>query len=64
MLRHELDAHVQNELMINVRLCYVCTEVRRFDEAQEEFVNDLEVWPGNLEDGFVLFRVESFSVIH
>ena len=44
--------------MIDVLLGDVGVEVLAFDEAQEELVYHLDVGPGDLEHGFVFFRVE------
>ncbi len=36
-------------------------EVGALYEAEEELVDDLEMWPCELEDGLVFFRVESIT---
>lgn len=53
---------LQHEAMVNVRLGNVGVEVLAFDKAQEELVDNLNVRPSNLQDGFVLLRIESFSL--
>ena len=47
--------------MINVSLREIRVEVGRLDEAQEEFIYDLEVRPGKLENGFIFFRIVSIA---
>ena len=51
------SAHLKYELGINVALGNVCVEVWTLDEAQKEFVDDLQVRPSELENRLVLFRV-------
>lgn len=55
--------YIQDEVMIDVGLGYVCIEVGRLDEPQEELVNNLEMGPRDLEDRLVLFGIKSFTVI-
>jgi len=52
---------IEHERLIDVSLSEVRVEVWAFDEAEEEFVDDLEMRPGELEDGFVFFRVEGVT---
>lgn len=55
--------YIQNELMIDEGFGDVGIEVRRFDETQEEFVNNLQMRPGDLKHWFIFFRVERFAII-
>ena len=52
---------IEYERLVDVSLGEVRVEVWAFDEAEEEFVDDLEMRPGELEDGFVFFRVEGVA---
>lgn len=53
----EHETHLEDELLVNVSLRNVGVEVGALDEAQEEFVDDLEMRPGELEDRLVLLGV-------
>lgn len=53
---------LENKAVVNVGLGNVCVEILAFDEAQEELVNDLNVGPGNLKHGLVLFWVKGFAL--
>lgn len=61
ILRIEELQEVQNEELINIPLGNVRVEIRTFNEPQEELVDDLEVWPGELQDGFILFWVKRIT---
>jgi hypothetical protein len=58
VFRVEELEEVEHKGLVDISLSEVRVEVWAFDEAKEEFVDDLEVRPGELEDGFVLFRIE------
>lgn len=45
-------------MLVYVTLGDVCVEVGALDEAEEEFVDNLKVRPGEFEDGLVLFGIE------
>lgn len=45
-------------MLINELLCNIGIEIRRFNEAQKEFINDLQVRPSQLQDGLILFRIK------
>jgi hypothetical protein len=47
--------------LVDISLGEVRVKVWAFDEAEEEFIDDLEMRPGKLEDGFVFFRIESIA---
>ena len=47
--------------MVDVSLGEVGIEVWTFDEAEEEFVDNLKMWPGEFEDGFVFFWVKCIT---
>ena len=61
VFRVEEFEEVEHERLVDVSLGKVRVEIWAFDEAEEEFVDDLEVRPGEFEDGFVLFRVEGIT---
>lgn len=44
--------------MVDVPLSQIRIEIRAFDEAEEELVDDLEMRPGELENRLVLFRIK------
>lgn len=48
--------------MVYVSLGNVCVEILALNKAQKELINDLNVRPGNFQDGLVLFRVKSFAL--
>lgn len=52
---------VEHEGLVDVSFGEVRVEIGAFDEAEEEFIDDLEMRPGELEDGFVFFRVEGVA---
>lgn len=54
--------YLDNKLMIDVGLGNVCIEVLALDESQEEFVDHLDVGPGDLQHRFVFLRVKCFSL--
>ena len=43
--------------MIDIPLGDVRIKIRAFDKPQKELVNDLEMWPGELQYGFILFGI-------
>jgi len=51
---HELEA----EPLVNVLLSRFGIDFRAHNEAEEEFISDLEVWPGRLEDGLVFLGIK------
>jgi len=61
ILRIEEFQEVQNKELIDIPLGNVRVEVRTFDKPQEELVDDLEVRPSELQDGFILFRVKCIA---
>ena len=52
---------VKDECLINVSLGKVGVEIRALDETQEEFVDNLEMWPCEFEHGLVLFGIVRVS---
>lgn len=52
---------IEDEWLIDVSLRHVSIKIWTFDESKEEFVNDLQVWPCQLKNGFVLFWVKGIS---
>jgi len=58
ILRVEKFEKVENKRLVNVSFGEVGVEFLRFHEAQKELVDDLEVWPCQLENGFVFLWVE------
>lgn len=48
--------------MIYIRFGNVCVEVLAFDEAQEKFVNHLDVRPCYFQNWLVLLRIESLTL--
>jgi hypothetical protein len=49
--------NLQDETLIDIPLRDVCVEVGRLDKSEEEFIDDLEMRPGKLENWLVLLRV-------
>ena len=49
---------LEHEAMVDVCLGDVGVKVLALDEAKEELINDLNMWPGNLEDRLVLLRIK------
>lgn len=54
-------AHLKYEGLVNVAFPDIRVEFGAFNEAEEELVYDLEMWPSELEYRLVLFGVESIS---
>lgn len=48
--------------MINVCFGDIGIEILAFDEAQEEFIHDLNVRPSNLQDGLILLWIKSLAL--
>lgn len=61
ILRVEKLKEVEHESLVDISLGEIRIEIGTLDEAQEEFVNDLEMRPGELKDGFVFFWVVSVA---
>ena len=53
---------LQDKAVVNVGLCDVGVEVLALDEAEEEFVDDLDVWPCYLEDGLVFLGIKGLAL--
>ena len=53
---------LKHKAVVDVGLGDVCVEVLAFDEAKEELIHNLDVRPGNLQHGLVLFRIESLAL--
>lgn len=53
---------LQDKAVVDICFCNVSVEILALDKAKEEFVNDLDVRPGNLQDRLVLFRVKSLAL--
>ena len=53
---------LEDEAVVDVRLCDVGIEVLALDEAEEELVHDLDVRPSDFQDGLVFFRVECLAL--
>jgi hypothetical protein len=53
---------LEDEAVVDVRLGNVGVEILALDEAQEELINDLDMGPSNLEDGLILFGIESLTL--
>ena len=52
---------VEYKRLVDVSPGEVGIKVRTFDEAEEEFVDNLKMWPGEFEDGFVFFGVKGIT---
>jgi hypothetical protein len=52
---------VEDKRLIDVSLCEVGVEIWALHKAQEEFVDNLEMRPGQLEDWFVFLWIESIA---
>ena len=48
-------------MLIDISLSDIGVEIRRFDETEEKFVNNLEMRPGEFQNGLILFRVKGIS---
>jgi hypothetical protein len=48
-------------MLINELLCHIGIEVGRLDEAQKEFVDNLQVRPSQLQDRLILFGVKCIA---
>jgi hypothetical protein len=44
--------------LIDKLLADIGIKVGAFDKAEEELVNDLQMWPSKLEDGLILFWIK------
>jgi hypothetical protein len=55
-------AYLENKMMVNVLLSDVRVEVLAFNEAQEEFVDNLNMRPSDLEDRLIFFWVEGLAL--
>lgn len=62
ILRVEEVEELQHKAVIYVGFCYVRVEVLTFNEAKEEFIDDLDMRPCDLQNGLVLFRIESLAL--
>lgn len=61
VLRIEELQHLHYEGLIHELLRKRRLKIGRFEEPQKELIHKLEVWPGSLKRGFVLFRVKISS---
>lgn len=61
VFRVEQFKEVKYKRLVDVSLGEVGVEVGTFNEAEEEFVNNLKMWPGEFEDGFVFFWVKGIA---
>ena len=61
ILRIEEFQEVQDKKLIDIPLGNVRAEIGTFDKPQEELVNDLEMRPCELQDGFVLFGIKCIA---
>ena len=62
VLRVEQFEKLENEAVVDICLGDVGIEVLALDESEEEFINDLDVRPGNLQNRLVLLRVKGLSL--
>ena len=53
---------LQDEAVVDVGLGNVGVEILAFDEAKEELIDNLDVWPCHFQDWFVLFRIKSLAL--
>ena len=56
-----LKFYRKDELLVDGLFRDVCVELLRFDEPQEQFVDDLKMRPGQFQDRFVFFRIVHFA---
>jgi hypothetical protein len=52
---------VQYESLVDVLLPDILAKVGTFNEAEEEFVYDLQMWPSEFQYGFILFRIKRIA---
>jgi hypothetical protein len=57
----EQMTYLQDEMRVDVALGNVRVEVGAFDEAEEKFVNYVQVRPRELEYGLVLFWIKGVA---
>jgi len=62
ILRVEKLKQLQDEMVVDVLLGVVGIEILAFNEAQKELVDNLNMWPGNLEDRLILFWVKGLTL--
>ena len=53
-----MRTHLQDEVVIDKLFGDIGAKVGRLDEAKEELVDDLEMWPCQFENRFVFFRIK------
>ena len=53
--------NVEDKRLVDVSFRKVGVEIGTLEESEEEFVHDLEMGPGQLEDWLVFFRVKGVS---
>lgn len=54
--------YLEHEMVIDIRLGDVRVKILTLDEPQKELIHNLDVRPGDFQDGLVLLRVERFSL--
>lgn len=62
VFRVEELEELKDKAMVNVGFGDVGVEILTLDEAQEEFINDLDMGPSNLQDGLILLWIESLTL--
>jgi hypothetical protein len=62
VLRIEKLKKLENKAVVNVCLGDVGVEILALNEAQEELINDLDMWPSDLKNGLIFFGIESFTL--
>jgi hypothetical protein len=53
---------LEDEAVVDVCLCDVRVEVLALDKPEEELVHNLNMGPGDFQNGFVLFRVKCLAL--
>jgi len=48
-------------VLIDELLSNISIEIRTLYESQEELIDDLKVWPSQLQDRFIFFWIESIT---
>jgi hypothetical protein len=52
---------LKNEFGIDIWFCSSDVEILRLDEAEKEFVDDLEMWPSGFHDRLVFFWIKDVA---
>lgn len=62
ILRVEQLQKLQNEAVVDIGLGNVGVEILALNEAQEKLINNLDMWPGNLENGLILLWIKGLAL--